>query len=389
MTTPQAIITVQAAGLPGPPAAATFTATGLTGATGGARWVGSTTSGAPVSGTFLLGDWITTDDGHVWICTTAGSPGTWTSISGGGGSLPLTTLGDTLYENATPAPARLPGNTTATKNFLTQTGTGSASAAPGWGTIAAGDVPQLADYAPTGLTGATAASRYVGATTSGAPGSGTFVVGDFVIDQSGKVWICTTGGTPGTWTAAGPTIPVPIASGGTGQQTQQTALDALAGVTTSGDYLRGNGSHVVMAAIQAGDVPTLNQNTSGTASNITDTLDQVPAPAANVSLNGHKITSVANGGSAQDVAAFGQIPVADSTASDIQPLGALAVAGNNGKWADSGHVHPNTGVAPLASPAFTGTPTAPTGAAGDASTQIATDAFVAASTAYFLRVFAV
>lgn len=54
-----------------------------------------------------------------------------------------------------------------------------------------------------------------------------------------------------------------IASGGTGQVTQQLAINALAGGTTSGYYLRGNGTNVVMAAIVAGDVPTLNQNTSG------------------------------------------------------------------------------------------------------------------------------
>lgn len=54
-----------------------FKATGLTGATAGGRYVGSTTSGAPASGTFSLGDWITTQAGGVWICTGAGSPGTW------------------------------------------------------------------------------------------------------------------------------------------------------------------------------------------------------------------------------------------------------------------------------------------------------------------------
>ena len=53
----------------------------------------------------------------------------------------------------------------------------------------------------SGLTGATAASRYVGATTSGAPASGTFAIGDYVIDQTAKVWICTAAGTPGTWTS--------------------------------------------------------------------------------------------------------------------------------------------------------------------------------------------
>jgi hypothetical protein len=56
---------------------------------------------------------------------------------------------------------------------------------------------------PLGLTGATAATRYVGATTSGAPASGTFAVGDFVITQDGSVYVCTAAGTPGTWTQLG------------------------------------------------------------------------------------------------------------------------------------------------------------------------------------------
>lgn len=51
----------------------------------------------------------------------------------------------------------------------------------------------------TGLTGATAASRWVGGTVTGAPASGTFQVGDFVIAQNGTIWICNGAGTPGTW----------------------------------------------------------------------------------------------------------------------------------------------------------------------------------------------
>ena len=53
----------------------------------------------------------------------------------------------------------------------------------------------------TGLPGATAASRYAGATTSGAPTTGTFAVGDYVVDQTGNEWVCTVAGTPGTWVA--------------------------------------------------------------------------------------------------------------------------------------------------------------------------------------------
>lgn len=56
---------------------------------------------------------------------------------------------------------------------------------------------------PIGLPGATAPTRYVGGTASGAPVTGTFAVGDFVIDDTGAVWVCTAAGTPGTWTTVG------------------------------------------------------------------------------------------------------------------------------------------------------------------------------------------
>lgn len=56
------------------------------------------------------------------------------------------------------------------------------------------------NVALAGLTGATAANRYVGGTTSGNPVSGTFAKGDFVVDQTGKIWVNTTAGSPGTFT---------------------------------------------------------------------------------------------------------------------------------------------------------------------------------------------
>ena len=56
------------------------------------------------------------------------------------------------------------------------------------------------DLKVSGLTGATTATRYVGGTANGAPTSGTFAVGDFIVDQTGTIWVCTTAGTPGTWT---------------------------------------------------------------------------------------------------------------------------------------------------------------------------------------------
>ena len=49
-----------------------------------------------------------------------------------------------------------------------------------------------------GVTGATAGARFAGGTASGAPTTGTWKAGDFVIDQTGKVWVHT--GT--AWAAA-------------------------------------------------------------------------------------------------------------------------------------------------------------------------------------------
>lgn len=53
---------------------------------------------------------------------------------------------------------------------------------------------------------------------------------------------------------------LPITKGGTGQTTQQLAVNALAGGVTSGQFLRGNGTNVTMSAIQASDLPTTTIN---------------------------------------------------------------------------------------------------------------------------------
>lgn len=119
----------------------------------------------------------------------------------------MTALGDGLYGGVSGAAARLAGNTSATRKFWTSQGTGSAAQAPTLSALQAGDIPQLADYAPTGLTGATTASRYVGATAGGPPTSGTFSTLDWAMDPNGFVWICTSGGSQGTWVMAAGNVP--------------------------------------------------------------------------------------------------------------------------------------------------------------------------------------
>jgi hypothetical protein len=148
---------------------------------------------------------------------------------------PVTTLGDLIYGSGSNANSRLAGSTSSTKQFLTQTGTGTVSAAPAWGAIQAADVPTL--------------------------------------NQN------TTG------TSANVTGVVAIANGGSGQSTRQNAINALTGTQSAGTYLRSDGTNATLTAIQAADVPVLNQNTTGTASNVTGTV------------------AIANGGTGQTSAA--------------------------------------------------------------------------------------
>lgn len=53
------------------------------------------------------------------------------------------------------------------------------------------------NFPVVGVPGATATARLVGATASGFPTTGTFNVGDFGVDQSGNVWVCTAAGAVG------------------------------------------------------------------------------------------------------------------------------------------------------------------------------------------------
>lgn len=53
---------------------------GLTGATVATRFVGGTASGPPVTGTFQVGDFVVTQDGHIFVNVIAGSPGIWVDV---------------------------------------------------------------------------------------------------------------------------------------------------------------------------------------------------------------------------------------------------------------------------------------------------------------------
>ena len=134
--------------------------------------------------------------------------------------------------------------------------------------------------AGTGLTLATNQFSITNTGTAGTYGSASQVP-VFVTNAQGQVTSVTntaiaisgsavTGNISGN--AANVTGTVAIANGGSGQTTAQLAMNAFAGAVTSGSYLRGNGTNVVMSTIQAADVPTLNQNTTGSAGSVANAL---------------------------------------------------------------------------------------------------------------------
>jgi hypothetical protein len=88
------------------------------------------------------------------------------------------------------------------------------------------------------------------------------------------------------------TTPIDISAGGTGQTTQQGAVNALTGTQSAGKYLRSDGVNASLSAITPADVPTLNQSTTGTASNVTGIV--APANGGTGVANTNKITTGSN-----------------------------------------------------------------------------------------------
>jgi hypothetical protein len=139
------------------------------------------------------------------------------------------------------------------------------------------------------FAGGTLSATGSGGTVTSVGGTGTVngITLTGTVTSSGNL---TLGGTlSGVSLSTQVTGTLPIANGGTGETTRQNAMDALAGAVTSGQYLRGNGTDVVMSAIQAADVPTLNQNTTGTASNVTGTVAVANGGTGLTSLTANRI----------------------------------------------------------------------------------------------------
>jgi len=252
-----------------------FNSSGLTGATSPSRYVGATAGGAPVSGSFLHGDYVVdTLNNTFLVCNSSGTPGAWNTI--------VNRTNTEILQNKTIQAGVLTGTTTAAAI--------TSSAEIG-----------ATDFAPTGLTGATLASRYVGAVSGAPPTSGTFAVGDFVIDRLGTIWVCGTAGTPGTWLRVAPggiqAAAISTSSNGTATSGTTETLDTVLG-TYQFTALAGRRYQVQMNGLignsdTANIEYTINIRDSGSASTPTSSSTLV---ASTQWLSGSSVGSGGRGG---------------------------------------------------------------------------------------------
>lgn len=212
-----------------------------------------------------------------WVAQSTLSVGTSTNLAGGNNT---TLLGSLPYQSNTNTTSLLSPNTTTTKNFLVQTGTGTNGAAPTWGTIAAADVPTLnqnttgtaANITATSNTTLTSLANLV---TVGTIGTGTWN-GSIIAGQYGGTGVANTGKTitlggnlttsgafTTTFTVGANTSVTLPASGTVLSSVTAPAANPITGTPSSSTYLRGDGTWSTVSASPAGSNTQVQYNSSG------------------------------------------------------------------------------------------------------------------------------
>lgn len=197
-----------------------------------------------------------------------GGTGAGTAVAGFNALSPVTTLGDMIYRDASNN-VRLPGNTSATKNFLTQTGTGAVSAAPVWGTISAADIGSGAALTRTNDTNVTL-------TLGGTPATSLLAAVSLTLGWTGQLGM-SRGGTGADLSA----------TGGAGQYVKQASA----------------GGAFTVGTIPASDIVSGAALTKTDDTNVTLTLGGTPGSAllasVSLTLGWNSVLTVSRGGTGQ------------------------------------------------------------------------------------------
>jgi len=199
----------------------------------------------------------------------------------GGTGLSTYTLGDTVYSSAANTLAKLAGNTTTTKKFLVQTGTGSVSAAPSWDVVNGADVNgNISGSAGSVANALTAGSYLTSAGTFNGAAARTFAVDATDANTASKVVARDASGnfSAGTITAAlsgnatTATTATNVAGGAANRIPYNTASGTtgfIVAPTTGSTFLSWNGSAFVYSAISTPNALTMNSSGTGAVSGTT------------------------------------------------------------------------------------------------------------------------
>jgi len=272
----------------------------------------------------------------------------------GGTSFSTYTLGDLIYSDASNSLAKLAGNSTTTKKFLTQTGTGSGSAAPAWGTISGSDVSGAVSSSTNVAGGATNKIVYqTGASTTSfvdAPAaSSTFLSWN----GSSFAWAEVGGGIP-----SGTVMLFKQTSAPTGWTKDTTAslndsaLRVVTGSVTTGGSVAfttafaSQGVSGTVANTTAGGSVSVSLSVGGSVSATTLSTAQIPSHT-------HTVTLYNNDGG--DYAPIGVAKTGYASSAGTQATGAAGSGGSHthsftnpsysGGFSGTAHNHTFTGTA--------------------------------------------
>jgi hypothetical protein len=216
------------------------------------------------------------------VSITVGWTGTLSIARGGTGAAtataaydnlsPNTTLGDVTYHNGTDN-VRLAGNTTVTKQFLSQTGTGTVSAAPAWATISGADI--------TGAALTKTDDTNVTLTLGGTPATSLLRAASLTLGWTGTL---------------------AVSRGGTGVASVTAYMPLVGGTTTTGAFqsvAAGSATGQALTYQGTSAVPTFAALNLAGASVVTGTLP------------------VGNGGTGQSTYTDGQLLIGNTTGNTL------------------------------------------------------------------------
>ena len=255
-----------------------------------------------------------------WNIDVLGSAGTITSTlpinKGGTGATTaggaLTNLG--AYSDTNPA-----GYTSNTGTVTNVSASGGANISVATGSTTPVISQNVATSTQNGYMTSTYAAK-LDSLTSGASVSSVGVSG-------GTTGLTTTGGpvtASGTITLDGT---LSVANGGTSSTSASSAISFLAGATTNGQYLRGNGTVVQMSAIQAIDLPQIalgGSAVSGTLGVINGGTGQ-----SNVFTNGDLLIGNGTGGTLNRNKIVGTAPITVTNGAGTITIGATGIGSGN------------------------------------------------------------